>query len=79
MQITRKSVFTGVTRTVELPITQEMVDTYNRGALIQDAFPSLTSSQREFYMTGITQEEWDNAFPSEIDENFNDDVMYSYS
>lgn len=77
MQITRTSVFSGITRTVELPITQSMVETYERGELIQNAFPSLTDSQREFFKTGITQEEWDEIFPPEFDENFNDDVMYS--
>ena len=77
MQITRTSVFSGITRTLELPITQSMVETYTRGALIQDAFPHLTDSQREFFKTGIVQEEWDEIFPPEFDENFNDDVMYS--
>lgn len=62
---------------MELPITQSMVENYNRGALIQDAFPGLNDSQREFFKSGITQEEWDEAFPPEFDENFNDDVMWS--
>lgn len=77
MQITRTSVFSGVTRTFDLDITPFQVDSYTRGALIQDAFPHLTDSQREFFKTGITQEEWDEIFPPEFDENFNDDVMYS--
>ena len=77
MEITRTSVFSGITRTIELPITQSMVETYERGALIQNAFPDLTDSQREFYKTGVTQEEWDEIFPPEFDEEFDDDVMYS--
>ena len=77
MEITRTSVFSGITRTIELPITQFMVETYERGALIQNAFPDLTDSQREFYKTGVTQEEWDEIFPPEFDEEFDDDVMYS--
>ena len=75
MQVTRTSIFSGITRTIELPVTQSMVDTYNRGSLIHEAFPNLTSDQREFYKTGITQEEWDEVFPWDLDEN--DDVMYS--
>ena len=77
MQVTRTSVFSGITRTMELPITLTMVETYNRGVLIQDAFPGLNDSQREFYKTGITQEEWDEIFPPESEENIDDDVMYS--
>ena len=77
MQITRTSVFSGIIRTVDLDITPAQVDAYTLGALIQEAFPHLTDSQREFYKTGIVQEEWDEIFPPEFDENFNDDVMYS--
>lgn len=32
---------------------------YNQGALIQNAFPFLTLDQREFLMTGMTPEAWD--------------------
>lgn len=31
-----------------------------RGALIQDAFPNFTPSQREMIMTGICDKCWDN-------------------
>jgi len=60
MNITRKSMVTGIQRTVDLPITEMQVLMYENGALIQDAFPNLTLDQREFYMTGIVQEEWDD-------------------
>jgi hypothetical protein len=33
--------------------------------LIQDAFPTLTADEREFILTGITSEEWDEIFPEE--------------
>jgi hypothetical protein len=33
-----------------------------RGMLIQDAFPNLHSSYREFLMTAITPEEWKEIF-----------------
>ena len=58
MQVTRTSKLTGVTRTIDLPITEEQLINYGRGALIQDALWNLTSSQREFFMTGVTEEEW---------------------
>ena len=62
MQVTRISLFSGITRTKDLPITEEQVRMYNSGALTQDAFPNLSASDREFIMTGATDEEWDSAF-----------------
>jgi len=37
-------------------------DLYHRGYLIQDAFPFLTNSEREFILTGLTDEEWNEMF-----------------
>lgn len=59
MLITRKSLLSGITRTMDLPITQEQVDNYNRGELAQRAFPNLSAGEREFYISGSTPEEWD--------------------
>jgi 7,8-dihydro-6-hydroxymethylpterin-pyrophosphokinase len=59
MQIQRTSMMTNVTRTLDLDITEEQVSAYMNGALIQNAFPNLTASEREFILTGITAEEWD--------------------
>ena len=56
------SPISGITRSVEIPCTQEQMDAYRNGALIQDAFPNLTADQREFILTGITKEEWDDTF-----------------
>jgi len=33
---------------------------YNRGDLIQRAFDVLNDAEREFLMTGLTQEEWND-------------------
>jgi len=63
MNITRTSTLTGITRTLDLPVTEEQIDLYyNRGALLQDAFPNLPAGDREFIKTGITDEEWNAAF-----------------
>jgi len=42
----------------------KMVDlaAYEDGALIQDAFPYLTSGQRELILTGISDEMWGDMF-----------------
>lgn len=68
MQISRKSPFSGRLNVMDLPITPEQIRAYSSGVLIQHAFPQLTPEQREFFKTGITPEEWAEAFPPEDDE-----------
>ena len=63
MIITRTSMLTNVTRSLDLPVTEEqLVNYYEEGFLLQDAFPNLNAGQREFIKTGITDQEWDEAF-----------------
>lgn len=71
MLVTRRSRWSGIERTIEIPVTEEQMLLWKSGALIQDAMPNLTSAQREFLMTGFTEEEWDEMFP---DEEESDDV-----
>jgi len=59
MRITRRSPFSGDLNSRLIPVTQEQLDKWHKGELIQDAMPNLTASEREFIMTGITDEEWD--------------------
>lgn len=58
MLITRTSEYSGEVRTKDLNITDEQVVAYVNGALLQNAFPHLSKADREFYKTGITDEEW---------------------
>ena len=67
MQITRTSSFTGVTRTLDLDVTQAQLDAYDIGALIQHAFTNISAAEREFIKTGMTTEEWDNMFSEQLD------------
>jgi hypothetical protein len=46
----------------ELDITPEQILDYESGALLQHAFPNLSADDREFFKTGITEEEWTAAF-----------------
>ncbi len=62
MKVTRKSLFTSVVREINMDVTPAQFAEWRSGTLIQDAFPDLTKAEREFLMTGTTQEEWDNAF-----------------
>lgn len=51
--------------------TIEALELYLTGEdprLVQDAFPLLSESDREFVMTGITEEEWNRAFPPEKED-----------
>ena len=55
----------GVTRTLDLPVTQQQLDSYAQGALLQNAFPNLNPDEREFIKSGITAEEWESLFGGE--------------
>ena len=72
MKITRTSIFSGIERTLDLPITQEQLAEWEAGGLIQKVMPDLTTSQREFVMTGVTDEEWDNELGTEEDDDVHD-------
>ena len=65
MLLTKKSQLTGITRTLDIPVTEAQIASWMNGALIQNAMPNLDANQREFIMTGITQEEWDTIFKEE--------------
>ena len=65
MLIKRRSIFTGVERELELNVTQDQIDAWQNGMLIQDAMPQLTPDEREFILTGVTAEEWDEALGDE--------------
>ena len=58
MIVTRKNIFTGIERSLNLNITQEQLTRWNNGELIQNVFPHLSVDEREFLMTGIIGEEW---------------------
>jgi len=53
---------TGVRHIVDMPITAEQLSNWQGGMLIQDAMPNLTDAQREFIVSGITTQEWEEAF-----------------
>lgn len=59
MLITRTSMFSGVTRTLEIDVTQDQLNRWEAGGLIQDVMSNLTPDDREFIMTGVTADEWD--------------------
>lgn len=62
MRITRTSMLSGITRTLDIPITQEQYESWVNGVSIQNAAPNLSAAQREFILTGISDDEWKETF-----------------
>jgi hypothetical protein len=63
MQITRKSIITGIQRTMDIPVNPEDFVSWQSGyGNIQDVMPYLSDVHREFILSGITAKEWDEAF-----------------
>lgn len=66
MKITRTSPISGKIRTMDLDVTEEEILKYKRGdGLIQELLPNLKPEEREFIMTGITPDEYENLFGDE--------------
>lgn len=59
MKVTRVSDWSGIERTLDLDITEEQMKLYAQGELVQRAFPQLSDDEREFILTGMTHEEWE--------------------
>ena len=68
MEITKTSIHSGITRTLDLDVTFEEIAAWQAGELIQVAMPRLDADGREFIKTGITAEEWEEIFPPEEGE-----------
>lgn len=45
--------------TVDAAALNEGMEAYRKGALLQNAFPTFTPSQREFFNTGICDKCWE--------------------
>jgi hypothetical protein len=75
--LARVSPVSGRMNTVEIPCSIEAYAigyaAWKKGALIQDAFPFLPASIREFIMSGITPQEWDDMFGSADDVDDDND------
>lgn len=70
MNITKISSLTGIEHTLNINVTEDELlrveNRYNSKELIQNIVPNLTMDEREFLMSGITNEEWIRVF-GEID------------
>lgn len=68
MQITKRSGLTGKTHTLDLNVTDAQIAAYAAGGYVQDVFAHLSAPEREFIMTGITPQEWEETFGKDEDE-----------
>ena len=62
MLVFNESMLTGNKGSMDIDVTNEQIQRWVGGELIQNAMPNLTADEREFIMTGITPEEWDEAY-----------------
>ena len=62
MWVWKKSMVSGREQAMFLPITNDELERWQNGELIQNAMPQLNDEQREFLMTGITPSEWGQTF-----------------
>lgn len=67
--IRARSTLTGKEHDMVIPVDLEFFlsscTQYDKGSLIQDAFPYLNAEQREFLLTGAGPGEYDELFPEE--------------
>jgi len=63
MRILRKSALTGNVNTMDINVTDEQFTKYlGSNECIQNVLPDLSVDEREFLISGITQDEWNKAF-----------------
>ena len=62
MLIEKESPLSGNKNIMDIDVTLAQIEAWKGGELIQNAMPNLSADEREFIKTGITPEEWENAF-----------------
>lgn len=69
MYIKRKSVISGIERTRSIPVNPDEYIAWQAGlGSIQDLMPYLSDNDREFILSGITPDEWDEMFADTDEE-----------
>ena len=80
MIVRRPNMFTGKVRELELNVTQEQINRWRSGELIQNVFPDLSTDEREFLISGLLPDEWERWVvegDSELmEEDVRDDFVY---
>lgn len=62
MKIRKNSTWSGKINEMDLDITENQWRNYQAGMLVQNAFPNLNATEREFLITGMSEEEQKEMF-----------------
>lgn len=65
MIVRRRNIITKKVRELELDVTQEQIDRWAAGELIQNAMPQLSRDECEFILSGFLPHEWDELMSEE--------------
>jgi hypothetical protein len=65
MLIKKTSPLSGVVNEIEIDVTQAQLDDFASGTFIQVAMPNLSPAEREFILSGIPAQEWDELWKEE--------------
>jgi hypothetical protein len=79
MDITKQSQATNVWHTRDIPVDYAAYSAWMRGddgRYVQEAFPHLSADDREFLLTGITPEEWDELYGDQDEDVESDYTGY---
>lgn len=68
MFIARKSLSSGIVRTLDIPIDEESLQAYHDGGEVAKTLGKLNLHHREFVMTGMTRSEWIDCFGADDNE-----------
>jgi len=69
MKITKTSMISGKTNSMEIDVSVDQYQSWIDGELIQVAMPHLSADEREFIKTGITPSEWEENFGEEEEDD----------
>lgn len=58
MIIAKRSMLTGIINSMDIAVSEEQLQAWESGELIQEVMPDLTADEREFIMTGATANDW---------------------
>lgn len=63
MKVTKTSPFSGEKHTIEVDVSEEIMDKFKKGKITaSQAFDHLAEPKRRFLVDGITPEEWEEMF-----------------
>ena len=62
LEITRRSIVSGVKNTMKLDVTMHEYLLWREGTPIQEAMPNLSAVEREFLITGMSEAEQDDFY-----------------